>query len=571
LELSMSSNHIFSRAMKLAKQAPGVPVTPAEAPSEPKIRPRFMRQRTETLVFVSLDSENAGLPGSVRKVGPAFQGIKRLTAGQSLNVIFKLPGIDGWLRATANVVWVSNSGKAGGLQFVDIPGESRRLVDNWLALRAQASRADATAGSQASTGNTKAAPAPPVLDMDSYQIVLPVEAIEIIPGPQPYSAPPAPVALAAMQASMRSDVPRVEASVAKSVAAPPLPVPASFAAASRVRTPQEGVRIERSSTRTFVLALAGLVAMFAIAGVVIWQLRGALSLRPLSAQPAQPEISSAPIETPPPQIVESQNSLEAPQSKSSTVPIPMPSAPSATAARSSDRPEKTGKPAMPQKTAAQTTRSMQLSEVSHLGTTRPAQPQQIVRATPPSATNPPSAEARPAGSVPAAPPTETANEKPANSISDRPPVEAAARPAIAERSPVPATAPPASPVSPTGSIEVVTDPYPSIRPPAGPKSKPSGPAALTIGRLVSKVDPVYPSDALQQRISGTVKLHIVVGMDGRVETASVTEGPAQLRNAALRAVEQWRYEPTLLGSAPVEAEEDVALVFRIVTPSHPAN
>jgi len=77
-------------------------------------------------------------------------------------------------------------------------------------------------------------------------------------------------------------------------------------------------------------------------------------------------------------------------------------------------------------------------------------------------------------------------------------------------------------------------------------------------------------DALRQRISGTVKLHVVLGIDGRVETALVVDGPVQLREATLHAVEQWRYEPTFLGRAPVESEEDFTLVFRITT-SHPAN
>jgi hypothetical protein len=44
-----------------------------------------------------------------------------------------------------------------------------------------------------------------------------------------------------------------------------------------------------------------------------------------------------------------------------------------------------------------------------------------------------------------------------------------------------------------------------------------------------------------------------------------------LRNAALQAVQQWRYQPTLLGSTPVEAEEDVTIVFRMTNASRPPN
>ena len=104
--------------------------------------------------------------------------------------------------------------------------------------------------------------------------------------------------------------------------------------------------------------------------------------------------------------------------------------------------------------------------------------------------------------------------------------------------------------------------------PAQSKTKPSGPAALSIGRLISKIEPIYPPDALRQRISGTVKLHVVLGVDGRVETATVTDGPPQLSNAALQAIKQWRYEPTLLGTAPVGAEEDITMIFRIAVSTH---
>jgi protein TonB len=128
-----------------------------------------------------------------------------------------------------------------------------------------------------------------------------------------------------------------------------------------------------------------------------------------------------------------------------------------------------------------------------------------------------------------------------------------------------------NPETPTGSVEIIADPYPSIHAPAEPNARASRPAAFSIGTLVSKVEPVYPPEALRQRVAGTVKLHIVRGVDGQVETATVTDGPTPLRNAALQAVQQWRYQPTLLGSTPVEAEEDVTLIFRIAAPSHPGN
>jgi protein TonB len=127
-------------------------------------------------------------------------------------------------------------------------------------------------------------------------------------------------------------------------------------------------------------------------------------------------------------------------------------------------------------------------------------------------------------------------------------------------------------VSAAGSIEIIPDPYPSIRVPAESKARLSRPGtSLQIGRLVSKAEPVYPPEALRQRMAGTVKVHVVIGANGAVEKAEPLNGPALLEEAALRAVQQWRYEPTMLGSAAIEVEEDIAVVFRITSPPPAAN
>lgn len=72
-------------------------------------------------------------------------------------------------------------------------------------------------------------------------------------------------------------------------------------------------------------------------------------------------------------------------------------------------------------------------------------------------------------------------------------------------------------------------------------------------------------------MAGTVKVHAVIGANGTVEKAEPLNGPALLEESALRAVQQWRYEPTMLGSEAIEVEEDITVVFRITTPPPAAN
>jgi TonB family protein len=131
---------------------------------------------------------------------------------------------------------------------------------------------------------------------------------------------------------------------------------------------------------------------------------------------------------------------------------------------------------------------------------------------------------------------------------------------------------PAIPAVATGTIEIILDPYPSIRMPAESQKQPSRPGtSLQIGRLVSRIEPVYPPEALRQRLAGTVKVHAVVSPEGTVEASAGADAPAMLSEAALRAIRQWRFEPTLLGGSAIGVEEDITVVFRIAAPHSPAN
>jgi TonB family protein len=85
---------------------------------------------------------------------------------------------------------------------------------------------------------------------------------------------------------------------------------------------------------------------------------------------------------------------------------------------------------------------------------------------------------------------------------------------------------------------------------------------LLAGRLLKRVDPSYPPDAMQQRIGGTVQLHAVIAEDGSVLSLEPVSGPTLLVEAALIAVRQWRYGPTLFDGHRVQIREDIRLVFR---------
>jgi TonB family protein len=75
------------------------------------------------------------------------------------------------------------------------------------------------------------------------------------------------------------------------------------------------------------------------------------------------------------------------------------------------------------------------------------------------------------------------------------------------------------------------------------------------------VPPVYPELAKQARIEGVVRLAVVIDKQGRVSDIKVVSGHPLLIPAALEAVKQWEYNPTLLNGQPVEVFTEVSVPF----------
>ena len=125
---------------------------------------------------------------------------------------------------------------------------------------------------------------------------------------------------------------------------------------------------------------------------------------------------------------------------------------------------------------------------------------------------------------------------------------------------------PATPANITGAVAVLADPYPSLRIPNGGSKKQRQGTSLQLGHLLSRVEPVYPEDAKQQGVQGTVKLHAVIDRHGSVENLQSVNGPPLLVAAAINAVRQWRFSETLLAGQTVETEEDIDVIFRLSDP-----
>ena len=84
-----------------------------------------------------------------------------------------------------------------------------------------------------------------------------------------------------------------------------------------------------------------------------------------------------------------------------------------------------------------------------------------------------------------------------------------------------------------------------------------------LGELIRRVEPRYPALARTARISGTVELEAVVGIDGRIRELKLKSGNPLLAPAAIEAVRQWIYTPTTLNGDPVEIIAPITITFRL--------
>lgn len=106
---------------------------------------------------------------------------------------------------------------------------------------------------------------------------------------------------------------------------------------------------------------------------------------------------------------------------------------------------------------------------------------------------------------------------------------------------------------------------PSAQPP-----RPAAPSRIRVSsgvqeaKVINRVEPIYPTFAKQARIQGEVLLEAIIAKDGSIQNLRVVnQAHPLLIQAALQAVQQWRYQPTLLSGEPVEVETIIRVQFKL--------
>ncbi len=88
---------------------------------------------------------------------------------------------------------------------------------------------------------------------------------------------------------------------------------------------------------------------------------------------------------------------------------------------------------------------------------------------------------------------------------------------------------------------------------------------VQVAKLVRQPRPVYPADLQAAGVEGTVMLQAIVGKDGSVLSLKLIKsaGNQALDDAAVAAVKQWQYQPTLLNGEPVETMTTISVGFQL--------
>jgi TonB family protein len=99
--------------------------------------------------------------------------------------------------------------------------------------------------------------------------------------------------------------------------------------------------------------------------------------------------------------------------------------------------------------------------------------------------------------------------------------------------------------------------------PSEPTHTPRVSAGVIAGNRTNFVPPVYPKEAKDRKITGSVILRAIIGKDGSIEKLDVISGPDELRKSALDAVHQWTYKPYLLNGEPTEVDTTITVTYSL--------
>ena len=99
--------------------------------------------------------------------------------------------------------------------------------------------------------------------------------------------------------------------------------------------------------------------------------------------------------------------------------------------------------------------------------------------------------------------------------------------------------------------------------PAQQSAMPRLDGAPALDLILKQSPPDYPPIAVAARLQGVVHVVVQLGANGKLKNSMVTSGPAMLLQAALDAVDRWKFRAYLVNGVPTPVSADYDIVFRL--------
>jgi len=222
-------------------------------------------------MYVGLGLENGGFPINVSDGGMAFQGIRPLEKDQLIQIKFQLPGLNDSVESTAQIAWLNELGKGGGLRFIDLPEDMRYRISEWLSLQTSSSDLVEDAHILRVPLEAHDFQSSPIIDLETNHSSAQADssADETLPDP-----PLSPVAAALI----------LTTGDATTIPFPSVPSEQGFG----FRDPFLGIKTQDSWSKPFSLRLLASLAIAAIFGMIAVHFRGDSQVLNLSGNSTRP-------------------------------------------------------------------------------------------------------------------------------------------------------------------------------------------------------------------------------------------------------------------------------------------
>jgi TonB family protein len=116
-----------------------------------------------------------------------------------------------------------------------------------------------------------------------------------------------------------------------------------------------------------------------------------------------------------------------------------------------------------------------------------------------------------------------------------------------------------SPNAPGAQGQVETPP--AAPPPPLPQDLENVSEGVLQGRVITRVNPVYPPNARKMNATGTVEVEVTISEKGLVIEATAISGHFALRSAAVEAARKWVFKPAIFSGAPVKIKGVLTFTF----------